>query len=392
MQNNYEEEISLLELIEVLLKRKKLIAITTLVFMIGSLVFAFSPLNEKELEFDAVSSIAIVFQYRTPENPEEIGEGFVMYQDRMSGTMIPTIRAYAQSLTLLRGIIAELDLRDDEGELLRARKLAEDIKIENQSGSNLITITVKYNDEELTAAIANLIPKRLIEMAEANENLRDFDIMIIDEAIASEIEQSGGRALVLAIGTVLGVMLGIFLGFALEYLDKTVRNKKDILGQGIDVDLEGKDINSPSFANHLVNHIYLLDREKYHLSVEKENISKGSLEALISNISKSGEDLNILDFTGTLKGLSTGKLNIKDMSDSNNEYINVKNIKNAFENKGDSKILAISFSDLELFEVLSKLSDSTLISISKEKTERKKIEEISHIKEKYNCDIRGILI
>ena len=69
--------------------------------------------------------------------------------------MIPTIKGYAQSLTILRNIISELDIRDNEGELIKARKLAEDIEIENVEGSNLITITVKYKDEKLAADIAS---------------------------------------------------------------------------------------------------------------------------------------------------------------------------------------------------------------------------------------------
>lgn len=73
----------------------------------------------------------------------------------MQNVMIPTIKGYAQSLTILRNIISELDIRDNEGELIKARKLAEDIEIENVEGSNLITITVKYKDEKLAADIAS---------------------------------------------------------------------------------------------------------------------------------------------------------------------------------------------------------------------------------------------
>ena len=69
--------------------------------------------------------------------------------------MIPTIKGYAQSLTILRNIISDLDIRDNEGELIKARKLAEDIEIANVEGSNLITITVKYKDEKLAADIAS---------------------------------------------------------------------------------------------------------------------------------------------------------------------------------------------------------------------------------------------
>lgn len=389
--NNYEQdEISLIELIEVLLKRKKLIAITTIVFMLGSLAFAFSPLNEKELEFDAVSSMAILYEYRTPENPEEIGEGFVMYQDRMSNTMLPTIRAYAQSLTLLRGIILELDLKDEEGELLRARDLAEDIKIEDQNGSNLVTITVKYNDEELTAAIANMIPQRLIQMARTNENLRDYDIMIIDEAIASEIEQSGGRALILAIGTVLGLMLGIFLAFALEYLNKNVRNNKDVLSYGINIEIEDKKLGSKEFSKSLINYLSLTEGSKFTFMLRDES-SLENFKSNLSDIFESGTEVKIMDFTGNIKDSIDMRKALNLVSKSS--IFNYKTLENILETESkDHKTLNILLEDMELFEPLAKLSNSSLALVEIEKTDRKKVEEINKIKEKYNLDIRVVLI
>ncbi len=185
MNQTYEEEISLKELLGVLIRRRKIILISFIITTLLSGIYAFLPEFEKQTEYDAVSSIAIIYNYKAPENPEEIGEGYVYYQDRLQNIMIPTIRGYAQSLSILRSIITELEIKDDEGEYIKARKLAEDIKIENQAGSNLLTITVKYKDEKLAADIANKIPEKLIQMAKANPELSNYQINIIDYAIAS---------------------------------------------------------------------------------------------------------------------------------------------------------------------------------------------------------------
>lgn len=391
--NNYEQdEISLIELLEVLLKRKKIIALTTILFIVGSLAFAFSPLNEKELEFDAISSIAILYEYRTPENPEEIGEGFVMYQDRMSNIMIPTIRAYANSLTLLRGVISELDLRDEHGEILRARKLAEDIEIENQNGSNFITIKVTYKDEELTAAIANLIPQRLIEMARTNENLRDYDIMIIDEAIATEIEKSGGKALILAIGIVLGLMLGIFLAFALEYLNKTVRNSKDIYINGLDIEIEDKGLGTKEFSRSLINYIYLSEGSKFTIMI-KDNQSLEKIKANLSDVLLAVTDMKILDYTGELKQLKSINMNEILGTESENNIFSYTTLKNTVDvQANDKKVINIILEDLELLKPLSLISDSSLIIVEKDKTSRKIAEDLGRIKEKHNTDIKIALV
>ena len=155
MNQSYEEEISLMELLGMLYKKRKQIIVTFLIVTLLATIYAFVPAFEKEKEYDAVSSMSIIYNYKAPANPEEIGEGYVYYQDRMQNVMIPTIKGYAQSLTILRNIISDLDIRDNEGELIKARKLAEDIEIENVEGSNLITITVKYKDEKLAADIAS---------------------------------------------------------------------------------------------------------------------------------------------------------------------------------------------------------------------------------------------
>ena len=137
MNENYEEEISLMELLGMLYKKRKQIIVTFLIVTLLASIYALVPAFEKDKQYDAVSSMSIIYKYKTPANPEEIGEGYVYYQDRMQNVMIPTIKGYAQSLTILRNIISELDIRDNEGELIKARKLAEDIEIENVEGSNL---------------------------------------------------------------------------------------------------------------------------------------------------------------------------------------------------------------------------------------------------------------
>ena len=342
MNQSYEEEISLMELLGMLYKKRKQIIVTFLIVTLLASIYAFVPAFEKEKEYDAVSSMSIIYNYKAPANPEEIGEGYVYYQDRMQNVMIPTIKGYAQSLTILRNIISELDIRDNEGELIKARKLAEDIEIENVEGSNLITITVKYKDEKLAADIANMIPTKLMTMAKANLDLKDYDIIIMDKAIASELEGSG-KILTIAIGMVLGLMLGIFLAFATSYMSKKVQSASQMTAMGIDLDLIIKEPVDSDKLSKIIALAELSDSKRVLIGVEdidKTPISKDLvLWAKAKNI-----DFQILSYIS-------------------NEFI-----------------------------IKAKEVDRTFIIIQENITEIKPVKELSKLLTKYNKDFSGIFI
>ncbi len=343
MNQSYEEEISLMDLISILYKKRKQIIVSFLIVTLLSGVYAFVPVFEKEKEYDAVSSISIVYKYKTPDNPEEIGEGYVFYQDRMQNVMIPTIKGYAKSLTILRDIISELDLRDDEDELLRARKLAEDISIENVNGSNLISITAKYDDEVLAADIANKIPEKLIQMAKANPELRDYQINIIDYAVASELEEEGGKILTIAIGMVLGIMLGIFLAFATSYMSKKIQSSSQMSAIGLDLDLIIKESVDLEKLNKIIALAELADSKKVLIGVE--DIDKSPItKDLISNAKKKNIELEIVSYIS-------------------NEFI-----------------------------LKAKEMDKIFIIVQENVTEIKPVKELSKLLTKYNKDFSGIFI
>lgn len=342
MNQTYEEEISLKELLGVLIKRRKVILIFFIITTLLSAIYSFVPVFEKETEYDAVSSIAIIYNYKAPENPEEIGEGYVYYQDRLQGTMIPTIKGYAQSLSILRSIITELEIKDDEGEYLKARKLAEDIKIENQAGSNLLTITVKYKDEKLAADIANKIPDKLIQMAKANPELSNYQINIIDYAIASETKDSS-RFLPVAIGMVLGIMLGIFLAFAMIYLSKKIQSPSQVKAMGIDIDLRLKNKVDAESQNKLIALAKLSEVDK-----------------LLIGIHNADSEVLPSDF-----------------------------IKIAKSNNIEAQTLPYTTDE---FLLKSKESDLSMIIVEEEKSETKDLEELIKIINKYRIKISVIYI
>ena len=60
-----------------------------------------------------------------------------------------------QSRPILKKIIQELDLRDDEGELFKYKDFAEALKVEPITGTDLLEITYTDKDPELAASVVN---------------------------------------------------------------------------------------------------------------------------------------------------------------------------------------------------------------------------------------------
>lgn len=392
MNNQYEQdEISLIDLMQVLNKRKMQIVQVFVIVTAMTVLFAFLPFFERDKEYEAISSISIVYNYRTPEDPEQIGEGYVFYQDRMQSIMIPTIKGYAQSLTLLRNVISDLGLLDDEGEPVRAINLAEDITIENQPDSNLIRISVRYKDEQNAAAIANLIPRKLIQMSNANLELRDYNILIIDEARANEAESSGGKLLTLAIGMVLGLMLGVFAAFAKEYMNRKVGSVRDIAALGLYTELEKKAPVSHEIAENILMLSGLSNARKIVIAAEEDAISKIS-QLYISMLKDKKYKTKIVSYTDQILTPS-GHVMVENRSEEKGQEIlsKISADRTTAQYDQDLEISIMSIYD-DRYPIIAKQSEKAFLIVEQEKTEKKALETLSNIASKYNLDISVIYL
>jgi len=149
----YEEEISLRELIEALLKRKKVIALITLVCIVLSGIASFFILDPS---YEATSML------------------------RLNGVPVG-IEDYTAQITnyeVLSKTIANLNLQEQEIDTESLKKM---ITINPIEDTNLIEITAKNNDADLAAQIANeiavnskaiLIPVYEKKLINVNEDIR----------------------------------------------------------------------------------------------------------------------------------------------------------------------------------------------------------------------------
>lgn len=343
MNQQYYDEISLKDLISIVLKRKKMILIFLLISSFLSGIYVTLPVFNDSREYEAVSSISLIYNYKTPDNPEEISEGYIYYQDRLHGIMIPTINGYARSLSILRSIITELDLKDKRGNFIKAKDLAEMITIENQTGSNLILITAKYKEEEKAADIANKIPEKLIQMTKANSELSDYNIRIIDYAVASEVKKDSSKLKNVIIGTLLGLALGVVLSFFLNYFSKKIQLPSDVYSLGMDIDLIFKK---------------QLNDENFKKIIALAKISDANSILFVANqtlVDSIKVDIGKVD--------SKEKLQVETISYTNNEFL-----------------------------VTAKEADLVFIIVEEDVTDIKNMEEIAKLSNKYNINTSVIYI
>lgn len=334
-----DEEISFKEIVNKILKNKKILIIFVAISTLVMSVYIYSPFFQRKVSYTATSSMSIVYNYKAPQNPENIGEGYVYYQDRLHGVMIPTIKGYAQSLSILRSIINELEIKNSHGNYLSARELAKNIEIENQLDSNLIVINVKYNDSKVAEEIANKIPEKLMQMANANEKLSNYEINIVDYAIALESDTLGGLTLVF-----ISIFLATFIGICYIFLKDYFSNK--------------------------INSLHTLNK----MGLDVEIITKNSINLRkIISLSKLSNSKNILICTEEAEEIS----NIREEIE---EYL-----------KEDMIINVLSYKDSE-FLIKCRDYDKVFIVIRESKTNIKDLEEIAMLSKKYNIFISVIYI
>ena len=166
-ENQIMEEISLRELIEILIKRKKIIALITLVAIFFSVVLSFiilKPTYEAEM---------ILMASNVSENLTSgaINTGNLENMlDALSKYPTMNIETYRQQITtpeVMEKTIKDLNL---EGEYT-IDSLADKIKLETIKDTNLIRIKMENTDPEKAVAIVNRVGENFIQFV--SENIKE---------------------------------------------------------------------------------------------------------------------------------------------------------------------------------------------------------------------------
>ena len=152
------EEISLRELIEILLKRKTLIiGITIISILVAGIVsfFILEPVYETRM-------VLMASQFSDKLQPTQIqGEGIDSLLSTLSKPPAMTLETYRQQIKaprIMRTTIEDLELEKDYD----IEKLAENITLETAKDTNLITIKMEHKNPEMAAKIVNKVGENFV--------------------------------------------------------------------------------------------------------------------------------------------------------------------------------------------------------------------------------------
>ena len=208
-----EETIELRELLEILLKRKLLIIIMTVLCTVaGGLysMFLITPMYQSET----------TMMVNGAKNMTDIASSLDIGSINLSQKLVVTYGEIVKSRIVLEQTIDSLKLDMTYGQLLR-KTTAQQV-----GGTEILKIAVQDEDPAQAAVIANKISDVFVK--EVMRILKVNNVETIDKAIPIEKPVNVKTALNTAIAMILGLMMGVFIAFVLEYMDNTIKTENDV--------------------------------------------------------------------------------------------------------------------------------------------------------------------
>lgn len=237
-----EQEISLRELIEVLLKNKKLIAIITGVSLIFSLILSFTtpPVYEARTTL-LVNPIGA--QQKSKASSMDVLDTISQYPE----ISVQTYKEQFLSAEVLKGTIDELGLKSEDGQAISIRSLRNKVTVEVIDNTNLIKVTVRDGNPQLAAEIANTLNEKFIDYITAMTKRKSMQAV---QAITEQLEEEK------------------------KALDEEAKKKRDYLMNAQDIEALNQEIEA--LRNQLTAYKSLLiDTEK---QIESDLLSLKTME------------------------------------------------------------------------------------------------------------------
>lgn len=210
-----EEELDLLELVHIVLKRKWIIVATTIFATVVSILvtmFAITPMYE--------SNTTIMVNSSKGSSIGDIAAGFDLGSLNLSQKLVVTYSEIVKSRIVLEAVIDRLDLDMTYNTLLSR------ITSSPVGSTEILKISVKDTNPVEAAEIANTISDIFIK--EVMRILKVDNVETIDEAIPLYNPINVKLMLNAAIAFILGIMAGVFIIFILEMLDRTIKTAEDV--------------------------------------------------------------------------------------------------------------------------------------------------------------------
>lgn len=205
------EEVSLVELFNIIKKRMSMIVSLGLVGLIIASVFTFFIVTP---QYNATTQILV-------NKSSESTEGIQLNDITTNVQMINTYKDIIKGPVILDNVLETLDMGISHTEL------SDKIEIGNEDNSQVFSLTYTDDSPFEAATIANTIADTFQE--KISDIMNVDNVTIISEATANTNPVSPNRVLNLTVGLLLGLSFGVGLAFLYEFLDNTVKDEKFIM-------------------------------------------------------------------------------------------------------------------------------------------------------------------
>lgn len=190
-QYTTEKEISLRELIEVLLRQKLLIAVITIVILLAGFVVTFFVMDNS---YEAKATLQVTPTDVEKESLENI-EAIVEFYNKFPSMTVEAYMEQIGSPQVAMKTIEKLDLRDGDGNPMTSQSLMRMVEVTKTDNTNLIAVKVTHGNAEMAANIANTLSEAFIDFITENNRKQSQQVaVLLEEQIMAEEQKLDGKA------------------------------------------------------------------------------------------------------------------------------------------------------------------------------------------------------
>ena len=209
------EEIDLKELFEIFWAKKIQILLVVIIFMVMGVVYTMGFTTPKYS-----SSTTLVLAMAGTKESDNLNNSITTTDVTLNAKLVPTYSELVKSKNVLREVISNLNINEDENSLKK------DISVTSVKDTEVIKITVSHENALYAAKIANEIAKVFSE--KINEIYKINNIYIVDEAEVAETPSNINHTKDVLIFAFIGLVLSLAYTFILNMLDTTVKTPEEI--------------------------------------------------------------------------------------------------------------------------------------------------------------------
>ena len=206
--DEHEDEIDLVDLIFMFIRRWKVIVLITIPVVI--LGFFFASTRPSVYKADTTLIVSSGMQTVGLENSDIA----------MNQKLVVTYSEIAKSRDVLRRVISKYDLQESP------ETLANKISVSPVSDTELIKLTYACHDPKLAEAVTNELAEEFIK--KVGQVMRVRNVSVVERAIEPSHPLPKRRGIILLASVILGGVLGMGVAFLIEFLHKKLRKSSDI--------------------------------------------------------------------------------------------------------------------------------------------------------------------